>query len=146
MSVLAKLHFFPGHGKCLEKNIKDMYKNILKPIALVSQKQKDRDMKSEEQDIKYEENKEITIMDFVKKNRDFSLIADNDMVAVCRQLKARCPNTWTSKFETRAIELNKKFMTLKMGNPARFIDTDINACEVKNDESEVERLMTTPSC
>ena len=122
-----------------------MYKDILKPIALMSRKQEDGDIKLEEHDIKYEE-KEMTIMDFVKKNRDFSMIADSDMEAVCRQLKARCPDTWTNESETRARELNKKFMALKMGNPAMFVDPDNKRSEEKNDESEIERLMTTPEC
>ena len=123
-----------------------MYKDILKPIALSSPKQEDGDMKSEKQSINHEESKQMTIMDFVKKNRDFSMIAEKDMVEVCRQLKARCPETWTSELESRARELNKKFMTLKMGNPAMFIDPDIKRSEVKNDDSEAERLMTTPEC
>ena len=66
------------------------------------------------------------------------------MDAVCRQLKTRCPDTWTCELETRARELNKKFMTLKMGNPAKFMDPDMKTGEAKHDESEVERLMTTP--
>ena len=136
-----------------------MYKDVLKTIALMPPEQKEGDIKSEAHDIKSEKNdqaiimdfesaekKQMTIMDFVKKNRDFSKIADKDLLAVFRQLKARCPKTWTSELEIRARELNTKFMTLKMGNPVVFIDPDINRSEVKNDESEVERLMTTPEC
>jgi len=118
-----------------------MHKTVLKTIAL-------QGMLSDQEvgDIKSEEHQEITIMDFVSKNRDFSRIKDKDMDAVCRQLKVRCSETWTIELETRAKELNKKFMTLKMGNPANFIDPDYMMSEAKNDEHEVERLMTTPEC
>ena len=46
--------------------------------------------------------------------------------------------------KVRAKELHHKFMTLKTGNAAMFIDPDHEPVEAKNDESEVQKLLTVP--
>jgi len=97
-----------------------------------------------ERDVKNDMERHVTHLDFVNKHRDFSKITESDLEAVFLQLKKRCPKTWTHTLETRAKELNEKFMTLKNGNPAIFIDPDMDTVEVKTSEPEVQRLMTIP--
>ena len=128
-----------------------MTSTVLKAIAIQRSvhAEEGEEIKVEEvglEDVKSEELQEITAMEFINKHHDFSKITDEDMHAACSQLQARCPKTWTLKLETRAKELNQKFMTLRMGNPALFIDPDNKKSDEKNDQSEVERLMKIPEC
>ena len=116
-----------------------IHKSVLNAIAV------ERTLAEQKiEDIKSEGRYELTHMDSVKKHRDFSKITKKDLNAVFLQLKARCPNTWTTELEIRAKELNDKFMTLRMGNTAVFIDPDLTPIEAKTDEPEIQRLMTAP--
>ena len=112
-----------------------MHKSILKAIALQKLPEK------EYEDINSDEKVEVTNMEFVNKHRDFSKISEKDLDALFLKLRIRCPETWTSEFEIRAKELHHKFMAIKTGNSAIFIDPDREFVEAKNDKSDVQRLM-----
>jgi len=94
--------------------------------------------------LKSNEHSEITNMQWVYRNRDFQKIKDTDLEAVFRNLNARCPETWTNAFETRAKELHQKFMLLKNGSTSMFIDPERKPVESKSDETAVQRLMISP--
>ena len=116
-----------------------MYKPLLKATA--SQRAL---LEHKGEELKSNEHCECTHLEYVNKHRDFSKIKEKDLGAVFLILKARCPKSWTNKLEIRAKELNRKFMTIKNGSSAMFIDPDRKWVESKTDEPEVHRLMTTP--
>jgi len=95
-------------------------------------------------DLKADEQRRFTNLDFVNEHRDFSKITENDLEAVFLTLRTRCPKTWTRELEIRAKELNQKFMTVRNGDTSLFIDPDVKIVEAKTNESEVRRLMTDP--
>ena len=96
------------------------------------------------EDLKSNEHREVTHLEFVNKHRDFSKITENDLEAVFRALKFRCPKSWTSELEIRARELNGKFMTLRKGDASILVDPDRKTAELKKDEDELQRLMMVP--
>ena len=95
-------------------------------------------------DLKSNEHRKITNLDFVNRHRDFSKTTENDLEAVFLVLQKRCTKSWKSAFEMRAKELHKKFTILKNGSTAMFIDPDQKHDEVKTDEYEVQKLMCVP--
>jgi len=115
-----------------------MYKPFLKSIAseLSLAESKVEDVKSSDQRV-------FTNLEWANIHRDYTKITNGDLHKVFSNLKTRCPQTWTIQLEKRSIELHQKFMTLRNGNTAMFIDPTATS-EVKTDESEVLRLMTVP--
>ena len=96
------------------------------------------------EDLKSDEHCEVTHLEFVNKHRDFTKITENDLDAVFRTLKLRCPKSWTNEMEVRARELNGMFMTLRKGDASILVDPDRKTAELKNDEDELQRLMMVP--
>jgi len=94
-------------------------------------------------DLKSDDQRAITNREWVHIHRDFTKVTDSDLHEVFSKLKTRCPETWTIQLEKLSIELHRKFMTLRNGNAAMFIDPTPTP-KVKTAWSEVRRLMTIP--
>ena len=116
-----------------------MYKPVLKALSSERSLSEEKD-----EEMKFRNLREITNLEFVNKHRDFSKISDKDLDAAFLILRERCPKSWNTVLELRAKELNRKFMTLRNGNTAKFVDPDRKLVDFKIEESEAIRLMIDP--
>jgi hypothetical protein len=64
---------------------KDLFLKVRSSVRIASEKKNE--------DFKFNDNCEVTNLEFVNKHRDFSTITENDLDEVFHTLRARCPKS-----------------------------------------------------